>query len=480
MAPLSSLSTSRPDALATRAVLVPTRSRVKLLQKKPLVIRKIYTTRISATAEVVKGGQGSQMDTSKLPKISLGETICLQGFGWDSCKGAGGKQWWSVVQEKVADIKAAGFTHVWLPPPSQSVAPQGYLPGQLYNLKSSYGTQEQLMELNRALLEAGIRPVADIVINHRCADEQDENGKWTQYRDDVDHNGKAIDWGKWAITNNDPDFRGDGNPDTGEDYGAAPDLDHLNPDLRDSLVDWLTWMHETMGFQGWRFDFVRGYAAKYTAEYIERTIGPDTFNVGENFVDLRWNGSHLDYNQDDAVNRLCNWVKEAKYCSAFDFPNKGIVQEAIKNTEYDRLRGSNNRGPGMMGAWPEMAVTFVDNHDTGSSQQHWPWPNDYVMLGYAYILTHPGIPCVFWEHVYDWKLKDEIFKLVAIRKRNNVLSGSKVEIQCAEKDLYVAKINDRVVVKLGPRYDMGNLVPNSNEFKVAASGKDFCVWERTA
>lgn len=41
-------------------------------------------------------------------------------------------------------------------------------------------------------------------------------------RDDVDHNGKAIDWGKWAITNNDPDFRGDGNPDTGEDYGAAP------------------------------------------------------------------------------------------------------------------------------------------------------------------------------------------------------------------------------------------------------------------
>ena len=20
------------------------------------------------------------------------------------------------------------------------------------------------------------------------------------------------------------------------------------------------------------------------------------------------------------------------------------------------------------------------------------------MLGYAYILTHPGIPCLFWEH----------------------------------------------------------------------------------
>ena len=37
-----------------------------------------------------------------------------------------------------------------------------------------------------------------------------------------------------------------------------------------------------------------------------------------------------------------------------------------------------------------MAVTFVDNHDTGSSQNHWPFPPTMVGLGYAYILTHPG------------------------------------------------------------------------------------------
>lgn len=27
-------------------------------------------------------------------------------------------------------------------------------------------------------------------------------------------------------------------------------------------------------------------------------MGPDAFYVGENFVDLRWEGSHLEYNQD--------------------------------------------------------------------------------------------------------------------------------------------------------------------------------------
>ena len=37
---------------------------------------------------------------------------------------------------------ALGVTHVWLPPPSQSVSPEGYLPGKLWNLDlSSYGTE---------------------------------------------------------------------------------------------------------------------------------------------------------------------------------------------------------------------------------------------------------------------------------------------------------------------------------------------------
>ncbi len=38
----------------------------------------------------------------------------------------------------------------------------------------------------------------------------------------MSHTGEKIDWGKWAITGNDPEFGGTGNPDTGDDYGPAP------------------------------------------------------------------------------------------------------------------------------------------------------------------------------------------------------------------------------------------------------------------
>ncbi len=45
---------------------------------------------------------------------------------------------------------------------------------------------------------------------------------------------------------------------------------------------------------------------------------------------------------------------------------------------------------GVNGWWPSKAVTFIENHDTGSTQQHWPFPSEHVAMGYAYILTHPG------------------------------------------------------------------------------------------
>ena len=69
-------------------------------------------------------------------------------------------------------MASVGFTALWLPPPSDSVSEQGYLPRDLYNLNSRYGSEGDLRDCISVLHENDLKVIADIVINHRCAHNQ--------------------------------------------------------------------------------------------------------------------------------------------------------------------------------------------------------------------------------------------------------------------------------------------------------------------
>jgi alpha-amylase len=44
---------------------------------------------------------------------------------------------------------------------------------------------------------------------------------------------------------------------------------------------------------------------------------------------------------------------------------------------------------------------------------------------------------------------------------------------------YVARIDGRVTIKMGPRFDLGTLSPAADAgWKLGASGPDFAVWEK--
>ena len=49
---------------------------------------------------------------------------------------------------------------------------------------------------------------------------------------------------------------------------------------------------------------------------------------------------------------------------------------------------------------PAQAITFVENHDVVRDS---PIIND-KLLAYAFILTHEGYPCVFWQDYFNWDL----------------------------------------------------------------------------
>lgn len=92
-----------------------------------------------------------------------------------------------------------------------------------------------------------------------------------------------------------------------------------------------------------------------------------------------------------------------------------------------------------------MVCVLKCSANAGSSQQHWPFPESHIGLGYAYILTHPGLPCVAWEHMWDPRHTFIITQLMAMRRRQDIHAGSKLEILCADRMMYVARVDNRWV-----------------------------------
>lgn len=412
------------------------------------------------------------------------DMIMLQGFGWDSCREGG---WWNKIAQMAPEIASAGFTHIWLPPVSQSVSEEGYLPSQFYNFNSKYGSEQELRDCVKSLKDAGVKAVADMVLNHRCADTQDDNGNWVIFSDACEPEGVATcSWREWAITNDDPEFDGHGGQDTGEDFHAAPDLDHTRQEVQDGCADFCKYLCENVGFEGLRFDFSKGYAGRFAGDYSRHALGDAGFAVGEFWTPLRYDGEgNLEYDQEDNRQQVRAWIDETGgRCCAFDFSTKGILQDAIRFQKYDWLADRDNKPHGLVGVRPDRAVLFTDNHDTGSSQSHWPFPRMKKLEGYAYILSHPGMPSVFWEHMYADadELKEGICTLMAMRKRNGIVADSSIEILQAAPSQYIADVRGQkgtVRVKLGPEREMGDLMPAEEDgWERVIKGSDFCLWEK--
>ena len=66
---------------------------------------------------------------------------------------------------------------------------------------------------------------------------------------------------------------------------------------------------------------------------------------------------------------------------------------------------------------------------------------------------------------------------VALRRRAGIRADSKLEILAAEHDMYVARIGN-VMIKMGPRYDIGDLAPSKEEWRKVQTGQDYAVWEK--
>ncbi len=346
---------------------------------------------------------------------------------------------------------------IWLPPASDAASPEGYLPRELNKLNSQYGTRGALTNLIKKCHQHDLKVIADIVINHRVGTKG-----WADFTNPK--------WDDWTITGNDEWKDQGGTPrgkmDSGDNYHAARDLDHSNLELQKGIITWLKFLQKEIGFDGWRYDYTKGYSGIYNRIYNEAT--QPYFSVGELWTTLDLT------NPDPHRQLLADWVDETKGNSTtFDFTTKGILQQAVHG-EWWRL-SNQGKAPGLIGWWPSRSVTFIDNHDTGSTQAHWSFPADKVLMGYAYILTHPGIPTIFWDHLFDWNLGEEIKMLIDIRKQNNIHSDSSLQILEANSNGYIAQIDDRIILKLGEN----TWTPKDSKWNKKMERKGFQIWKQS-
>ncbi|KAK4402929.1 Alpha-amylase 3, chloroplastic [Sesamum angolense] len=382
-------------------------------------------------------------------KISSGtgsgyEILC-QGFNWESHKSG---NWYMELNEKASELSSLGFTVIWLPPPTDSVSPEGYMPRDLYNLNSRYGSLDQLKVLVKRLHEVGIRVLGDVVLNHRCAQYKNQNGVWNIF-------GGRLNWDDRAVVADDPHFQGRGNKSSGDNFHAAPNIDHSQEFVRKDIKEWLCWLREEIGYDGWRLDFVRGFWGGYVKDYLEAS--EPYFAVGEFWDSLSYTYGEMDHNQDAHRQRIVDWINATNgTAGAFDVTTKGILHSALERCEYWRLSDEKGKPPGVVGWWPSRAVTFIENHDTGSTQGHWRFPGGKEMQGYAYILTHPGTPSVFYDHIFS-EYQSQILALISIRKRQKIHCRSTVKIVKAERDVYAAIVDEKLAMKIGP----GHLNPQT-------------------
>lgn len=423
--------------------------------------------------------------------------------------------WKSLAQE--ADELASFFDLVWLAPSGETADFTGYLPMN-YSKQGSYidelghhghspwGTETELQQLISRLHQGGAKVVADIVLNHTSAghvDEYDgEDKNWCNWTvNDFGRYGSfKPDW-TW-LTAEDEMFADDymqgridrsvtgdcGNHSTAElmpdeksvsyqsgiytwdyqEYNSiySRDLAHAKREVREMSRAYLTWMRDSIGYDGFRFDFMKGISGATLFDY-NRASAP-CFSVAEVF--------------DGNIDKQLGFLKDANYETyVFDFPGKfHYYNDAIRTYNLKALATDRYS---LIHHDPKHTVTFIDNHDSfreGSNLYGTPNMMDdrQARMALAFLLSMPGVPCVVYPYWNNHK--EECMAFIMARKAAGVHSESEIVKEWAGNggegsNFYTAMIKGTkgyLFLKLG--YDC---VPTDAPMEPSPDGQEWkCAW----
>lgn len=364
--------------------------------------------------------------------------VLLQAFEWNTY---GEGRFYKQLQENARALKEAGITAVWLPPATKGTSDMdvGYGPYDLFDLgefdqkgtvRTKYGTKEELLAAIKALHDEGLEVYADVVLNHKAGADETESVQavkvnpdnrneeisevmeieaWTKFmfpgRGDkysdfkwnwthfsgVDFDEKSCEPGIYRLVGEHKSWSDHVSGEMGNfDYLMHTDIDTSHPDVRNELFTWAEWLVKETGVDGFRLDAVKHIDSEFMSAFIshiKEKAGPQFYAVGEYWLYDEAATNHYLYKTDYDMDLFDVGLH-------FNFKNAASAGE-----RYDLRTIFDNS---IVQEHPQLAVTFVDNHDSQPGQALESWIDGWFKpMAYAMILLRKdGYPCIFAGDYY--------------------------------------------------------------------------------
>lgn len=352
-------------------------------------------------------------------------------------------QHWNRLAEASDHLVELGISNVWMPPAFKATSQDdvGYGVYDLFDLgefdqkgtvRTKYGTKDEYINAIRVLKSKGIRPIADVVLNHKAQADNKEKfrvlkmdahnrqqpisepyeiegwtnftfpGRQDQYDDfkwhwyhfsgtdyDASHNETGIymilgeDKG-WAVNESVDSENGN------YDYLMFTDVDFSHPEVVANIYKWVDWFIDTTGVEGFRLDAIKHIDSTFMSDlmrYVNEKYGQSFYIFGE-----FWKSDYA---------AKAHYLEKIEF--EYDLVDVGLhmnfFEASKQGQQYDLRTILNNT---LMMNNPMNAVTFVDNHDTQRGQALESTVEDWFKpIAYAFILLRQrGLPCVFYGDYY--------------------------------------------------------------------------------
>lgn len=345
---------------------------------------------------------------------------------------------WQKVIANANYLEAIGITDVWLPPAYKAAGGNqdaGYAAYDLYDLgefnqkgsiETKYGTKDEYLQAINELHKNDIEVYADIVLNHKIGADESE----TVYASEEENKNRNVDtslpkkitaWTKYNFTSRNNKYSGfkwnykhfngtdwdesgrkngifrfsgkhwDQNVDKENgnyDYLMGADVDFNNSEVVEELKNWGKWYLEFTGVDNFRLDAVKHIKSDFMADWIRSM---------KEVKDIKCVGEY--WNRD--LETLKNYIERTNSTiPLFDVPlHYNLYEASNASGNYDMARIFDKT---LVKHRPQLAVTFVDNHDTEPGQALFSWIQEWFKpLAYALILLRKdGLPCVFYGDYY--------------------------------------------------------------------------------